>query len=95
MLVIQVSVAIRNAPGTMITHQVFMTSALLARDNMLPQEITSTGNPRPKKLKVDSVVIVLPTAETTTNMIAGIKFGSKCVLKIYMNRPPQLLAYKT
>jgi hypothetical protein len=52
-----------------------MISALFASESILPQETTSAGSPRPRKLKVDSMVIQLLTEEITTNMIAETKFG--------------------
>lgn len=35
-------------PGKKITHQELVSKARLAKESMLPQDIISTGNPRPK-----------------------------------------------
>ena len=70
-----IKVMTRKTPGITITHQVFMISALFASESILPQEITSAGSPRPRKLYVDSMVIQLLIEEITTNMIAETKFG--------------------
>ena len=70
-----IKVMTRKTPGITITHQVFMISALFASESILPQETTSAGSPRPRKLNVDSMVIQLLIEEITTNMIAETKFG--------------------
>ena len=74
-IVMQVRVTTRKTPGIIITHQVLSSRARSARDKILPQDNTSRGRPRPRKLSVDSVVIHEPTLEITTNIIAGIIFG--------------------
>ena len=60
-----------------MTHHVFMISALFASESILPQEITVIGRPRPRKLRVDSIVIQLLMDDTMTNMTAEIKFGTR------------------
>ncbi len=68
-----------NPPGKTITHHAFVKRALFASDNILPHEITSTGKPKPKKLKVDSNIIQLLIFATTINIMVEIKLGSKCL----------------
>ena len=73
----QSSVTTRNSPGMIMTHQEFVIRALLARDNMLPQDNSFTGKPSPRKLSVDSIEIQLDTLETITNITAERKFGTR------------------
>ena len=76
--VIQINVVIKNKPGMMMTHHVFRSSALLANESILPQETTSTGSPKPRKLSVDSMDMLVLILDTTTNMIADTKLGTRC-----------------
>ena len=46
-----------------------MISALFASESILPQETTSAGSPRPRKLNVDSMVIQLLIEEITTTIV--------------------------
>ena len=63
-------------------HQAFVINALSDNDNRLPQEITSSGSPMPIKLNVDSVTMAERIFITTINMIAEIKFGPRCRIRI-------------
>ena len=78
-----------------MTHQVFMISARLARDSMLPQDSTSTGSPSPRKLSVDSMVIHVLILETTANITADNTLGIRCRHITYRKLPPVHLAYST
>lgn len=69
-------------------HQAFVINALSDNDNRLPQEITSSGSPMPIKLNVDSVTMAERIFITTINMIAEIKFGPRCRMRIWKNDPP-------
>lgn len=63
-------------------HQELVISAFSERDNILPQEIISSGSPIPIKLRVDSEMIALLTFIITINMIEEIKFGARCFQSI-------------
>ena len=88
----QIIVTTKNNPGNKITHQTSESNASWAKDNILPQEIISKGNPIPKKLSVDSVAIADAILLTTINIIADMKLGIKCLLNMYKNFPPIILA---
>ena len=59
-------------------HQAFASIASSDKDSILPHVITSTGNPIPIKLNVDSATMALLMFITTINMIEETKFGVKC-----------------
>ena len=73
-------------------HQALVISAFSARDSILPQEITSSGNPMPRKLSVDSATIAERTFITTINMIDDTKFGARCFHKMCQKLPPMHFA---
>lgn len=74
-----------DPPGS--RHQCFS-----ARDSILPQEITSSGNPMPRKLSVDSATIAERTFITTINIIDDTKFGARCFHKMCQKLPPMHFA---
>ena len=78
----------RNRPGMRNTHQVLSSRALSARASMLPQESSSTGRPRPRKLRVDSMAMLVLTAEMTTKRMAETTLGTRWRRMIQPKLPP-------
>ena len=71
-----------------MTHQVFRSSALSARASMLPSDTTSTGSPRPMKLRVASMIMPVLTLDTIMNSTADITLGMRCLRRIRKNDAP-------
>ena len=78
-LVMDNSVAIRNAPGITITHHARVINAFSARDSILPKETTYSGSPMPRKLRVDSATMALRMFMTTIKRMDEKTLGVRCL----------------
>ena len=94
-LVTQSRTAMRNAPGRRMTHQAPDRRAFSDRDSILPQEMTSSGRPSPKKLKVDSATMAPRRFMTTMKRMAEKKLGNRCRTSTWKNPPPMARAART
>ena len=75
-----------------MSHQQFDSSTDSDMDMRLPHETVVSGSPSPKKLRVDSVIIACPIAVTTMYIMEEMKFGNRCLFKIYPKSAPMVLA---
>ena len=73
----QTNVVISTSPGMMMIHQQLVSSTSWDMDKRLPQDTVVRGSPRPRKLRVDSVIMAWPILVTTMNMIDDTKLGSR------------------
>ena len=67
----------RKAPGMRMIHQLPVSNAFSARESILPQEMVSSGRPKPIKLKVDSATMAERMFMTTINRMDEKKFGAR------------------
>ena len=71
-----------------MTHHALVSNARLAKESMVPQEITSTDRPNPKKLSVDSISMADPIEDTTINIMGDQILGHRWQRRIYNGPAP-------
>lgn len=88
MAVTHTSTVTRNTPGITMIHHAPRFSACWDSVSILPQEMTSSGSPMPRKLRVDSAAMAVDTLITTMNRMDDRKLGARCRHSTRPKPPP-------